>query len=111
MLILRFFRHLGTEKLALIFSHRNVFYLCQAICKTAIQSVEPIIAEVAAKYKIKSVKFETFTLGSLPPTLHGQCFIFFKFCFSCKTNCRLLFLFKLDISLKNKFDFELILAN
>ncbi|XP_074563497.1 synaptotagmin-1-like [Curcuma longa] len=47
-------------------------YLNEAICKTAIQSVEPIIAEVAAKYKIKSVKFETFTLGSLPPSLHGM---------------------------------------
>ncbi|XP_042464981.1 synaptotagmin-1-like isoform X2 [Zingiber officinale] len=44
----------------------------EAICKTAMQSAEPIMAEVAAKYKIKSVKFETFTLGSLPPSLHGM---------------------------------------
>ncbi|KAG6526437.1 hypothetical protein ZIOFF_016422 [Zingiber officinale] len=47
-------------------------YLNEAICKTAMQSAEPIMAEVAAKYKIKSVKFETFTLGSLPPSLHGM---------------------------------------
>lgn len=46
----------------------------QAICKTAKEIAKPIIAENTAKYKIDSVEFETLTLGSLPPTLQGQCY-------------------------------------
>ncbi|GFS38711.1 synaptotagmin A [Actinidia rufa] len=47
-------------------------YLDKAICKTAISIAKPIIAEQIPKYKIESVEFETFTLGSLPPTFHGM---------------------------------------
>lgn len=32
---------------------------------------KPIISENTAKFKIDSVEFETFTLGSLPPTFQG----------------------------------------
>ncbi|XP_057496592.1 synaptotagmin-1-like [Actinidia eriantha] len=46
-------------------------YLDKAICKTAINIAKPIIAEQIPKYKIESVEFETFTLGSLPPTFQG----------------------------------------
>ncbi|RWW66381.1 hypothetical protein BHE74_00026253 [Ensete ventricosum] len=34
-------------------------------------SGDPIIADNAVKYKLDSVEFETFTLGSLPPTFQG----------------------------------------
>ncbi|XP_047319573.1 synaptotagmin-2-like [Impatiens glandulifera] len=47
-------------------------YLDKAICKTAISIAKPIIAEEIPKYKINSVEFETFTLGSLPPTFQGM---------------------------------------
>ncbi|GFY89850.1 calcium-dependent lipid-binding (CaLB domain) family protein [Actinidia rufa] len=47
-------------------------YLDKAICKTAINIAKPIIAEQIPKYKIESVEFETFTLGSLPPTFQGM---------------------------------------
>ncbi|KAJ8499144.1 hypothetical protein OPV22_009696 [Ensete ventricosum] len=47
-------------------------YLDKAICRTAKQVAEPIIAENALKYKINSVQFETLTLGSLPPAFHGM---------------------------------------
>ncbi|WOK94686.1 synaptotagmin-2 [Canna indica] len=47
-------------------------YLNKAICRNAEQVAEPIIAEIAVKYKLKSLKFKTFTLGSIPPTLHGM---------------------------------------
>ncbi|XP_028124276.1 synaptotagmin-1-like [Camellia sinensis] len=47
-------------------------YLDKAICKTAKDIAKPIIAEQIPKYKIESVEFETFTLGSLPPTFQGM---------------------------------------
>ncbi|CAL9149366.1 synaptotagmin-2-like [Musa acuminata AAA Group] len=47
-------------------------YLDKAICRTAKQVAEPVIAENALKYKINSVQFETLTLGSLPPAFHGM---------------------------------------
>ncbi|XP_052193154.1 synaptotagmin-1-like [Diospyros lotus] len=47
-------------------------YLDKAICKTAISIAKPIIAEQTPKYKIDSVEFETFTLGTLPPTFQGM---------------------------------------
>ncbi|XP_074561615.1 synaptotagmin-2-like [Curcuma longa] len=46
-------------------------YLDKAICKTAKQIADPIIAENTVKYKIDSVEFGKFTLGSLPPTFQG----------------------------------------
>ncbi|KAG6537042.1 hypothetical protein ZIOFF_002120 [Zingiber officinale] len=45
--------------------------LYKAICKTAKQIADPIIAENTVKYKIDSVEFGKFTLGSLPPTFQG----------------------------------------
>ncbi|XP_052202854.1 synaptotagmin-2-like [Diospyros lotus] len=47
-------------------------YLDKAICKTAKNIAEPIIAEQIPKYKIKSIEFKTLTLGSLPPTFQGM---------------------------------------
>lgn len=47
-------------------------YLDKAICKTVKTIAKPIIAEQIPKYKIDSVEFEEFTLGSLPPTFHGM---------------------------------------
>ncbi|KAJ8424861.1 hypothetical protein Cgig2_003148 [Carnegiea gigantea] len=46
-------------------------YLDKAICKTAKEIAKPIIAEHIPNYKIDSVEFETFTLGTLPPTFQG----------------------------------------
>lgn len=46
--------------------------LDKAICKTAKNIADPIIAEQIPKYKIESVEFEAFTLGSLPPTFQGM---------------------------------------
>ncbi|KAJ6368823.1 hypothetical protein OIU78_001238, partial [Salix suchowensis] len=46
-------------------------YLDKAICKTAKNIAQPIIAEQIPKYKIDAVEFETLTLGTLPPTFHG----------------------------------------
>lgn len=43
----------------------------QAICKTAKEIVDPIIAEQIPQYKIESVEFQSFTLGTLPPTFPG----------------------------------------
>ncbi|URE20354.1 Plant synaptotagmin [Musa troglodytarum] len=47
-------------------------YLDKAICRTAKQIADPIIADNTVKYKLDSVEFETFTLGSLPPTFQGM---------------------------------------
>lgn len=43
----------------------------QAICKTAKGIIDPIIAEQIPQYKIESVDFLSFTLGTLPPTFPG----------------------------------------
>ncbi|XP_041015936.1 synaptotagmin-1-like [Juglans microcarpa x Juglans regia] len=47
-------------------------YLNKAICMTARNIAKPIIADQVPKYKIESVEFEAFTLGSLPPTFQGM---------------------------------------
>ncbi|KAF0892179.1 hypothetical protein E2562_013532 [Oryza meyeriana var. granulata] len=47
-------------------------YLDKAICRIAQDVAKPIIAENKKKYKIDSIKFGTFTLGSLPPTFQGM---------------------------------------
>jgi hypothetical protein len=47
-------------------------FFVQAICKTAENIAKPIIAEQIPKYKIDAVEFETLTLGTLPPTFHGE---------------------------------------
>ncbi|GMJ09738.1 SYNAPTOTAGMIN 1, synaptotagmin A, ARABIDOPSIS THALIANA SYNAPTOTAGMIN A [Hibiscus trionum] len=46
--------------------------LNKAICATAINIATPIIDEQIPQYKIDAVEFETFTLGSLPPTFQGM---------------------------------------
>ncbi|WRX29925.1 hypothetical protein QQP08_022412, partial [Theobroma cacao] len=46
-------------------------YLDTAICNAAKTIEKPIIVEQIPKYKIQSVEFETFTLGTLPPTFQG----------------------------------------
>jgi Ca2+-dependent lipid-binding protein len=47
-------------------------YLDKAICRTAQDIAKPIIAENVANYKIDSVEFESFTLGTLPLTFQGM---------------------------------------
>ncbi|XP_078173264.1 synaptotagmin-1-like isoform X2 [Carex rostrata] len=47
-------------------------YLDKAICRTAQDIAKPIIAENIANYKVDSVEFESFTLGTLPPTFQGM---------------------------------------
>ncbi|KAE8714427.1 Synaptotagmin-3 [Hibiscus syriacus] len=47
-------------------------YLDTAICATAKNIAKPIISEQIPKYKIRSVEFETLTLGTLPPTFQGM---------------------------------------
>ncbi|GAA0146254.1 membrane trafficking regulatory protein [Lithospermum erythrorhizon] len=47
-------------------------YLDKAICTTAKNIAKPIIAQQIPNYKIDSVDFQTFTLGSLPPTFQGM---------------------------------------
>ncbi|MBA0808007.1 hypothetical protein Gohar_023776 [Gossypium harknessii] len=47
-------------------------YLDRAICATAKNIAKPIIDEQTPQYKIQSVEFETFTLGTIPPTFQGM---------------------------------------
>ncbi|KAL4310998.1 hypothetical protein GQ457_01G000550 [Hibiscus cannabinus] len=46
--------------------------LNKAICATVKNIAQPIIDEQISQYKIDAVEFETFTLGSLPPTFQGM---------------------------------------
>ncbi|XP_009343270.1 synaptotagmin-3-like [Pyrus x bretschneideri] len=47
-------------------------YLDKAICGIIRSATKPIFAEYIGKYQIKSIEFETLTLGSLPPTIYGM---------------------------------------
>ncbi|KAG4146896.1 hypothetical protein ERO13_D05G188200v2 [Gossypium hirsutum] len=47
-------------------------YLDRAICATAKNIAKPNIDEQTPQYKIQSVEFETFTLGTIPPTFQGM---------------------------------------
>ncbi|XP_042475631.1 synaptotagmin-3-like isoform X2 [Macadamia integrifolia] len=43
----------------------------RAICSTIRSMAAPIFAEYIGKFQIKSIEFESLTLGTLPPTIHG----------------------------------------
>ncbi|XP_054804390.1 synaptotagmin-3 isoform X2 [Prosopis cineraria] len=45
--------------------------LDKAICCTIESMAKPVFAEYIGKYQIKSIEFETLSLGTLPPTLCG----------------------------------------
>ncbi|ONI03057.1 hypothetical protein PRUPE_6G235800 [Prunus persica] len=47
-------------------------YLDKAICGIIRSTAKPIFAEYIGQYQIKSIEFETLTLGSLPPTVYGM---------------------------------------
>ncbi|XP_044509247.1 synaptotagmin-3-like [Mangifera indica] len=46
-------------------------YLDKAICSTIRSTAQPIFAEYVGKFKIEAIEFESLTLGTLPPTIHG----------------------------------------
>ena len=46
--------------------------LPQAICGIIRSTTEPIFAEYIGKFQIKSIDFETLSLGTLPPIVHGK---------------------------------------
>ncbi|PIA37329.1 hypothetical protein AQUCO_03000136v1 [Aquilegia coerulea] len=47
-------------------------YLDKAICGMIRTTTKPIFAEYIGSYQIKSIEFETLTLGVLPPTIYGM---------------------------------------
>ncbi|KAJ4979628.1 hypothetical protein NE237_010408 [Protea cynaroides] len=46
-------------------------YLDKAICSRIRSMAAPIFAEYIGKFQIKSIEFESLTLGTLPPAIHG----------------------------------------
>lgn len=46
--------------------------LLQAICGIIRSTTEPIFAEYIGKFQIKSIDFETLSLGTLSPIVHGK---------------------------------------
>ncbi|CBI32744.3 unnamed protein product, partial [Vitis vinifera] len=47
-------------------------YLDKAICGIIRSTTEPIFAEYIGKFQIKSIDFETLSLGTLSPIVHGK---------------------------------------
>ncbi|KAI4339249.1 hypothetical protein MLD38_024212 [Melastoma candidum] len=47
-------------------------YLDKVICKNIQITAKPIFAEYIGKYCIKAIEFESLSLGTLPPTIHGM---------------------------------------
>ncbi|KAK3033732.1 hypothetical protein RJ639_034507 [Escallonia herrerae] len=46
-------------------------YLDKAICALIRSTAEPIFSEYIGKFQVQSIDFESLTLGTLPPTVHG----------------------------------------
>ncbi|XP_057983474.1 synaptotagmin-3-like isoform X3 [Malania oleifera] len=46
-------------------------YLDKAVCGTIRSMAEPIFSEYIGKFHINSIDFESMSLGTLPPTVHG----------------------------------------
>ncbi|KAF8403078.1 hypothetical protein HHK36_011172 [Tetracentron sinense] len=46
-------------------------YLDKALCGTIRSIAQPIFAEYIGKFQIRSIEFETLSLGTLPPSIHG----------------------------------------
>ncbi|KAA8516550.1 hypothetical protein F0562_016944 [Nyssa sinensis] len=46
-------------------------YLNKAICGVIRSTTKPIFAEYVGNFQIKSIDFESLSLGTLPPTIHG----------------------------------------
>ncbi|KAJ6727257.1 EXTENDED SYNAPTOTAGMIN-RELATED [Salix purpurea] len=47
-------------------------YLDQAVCAMIRSTAQSMLAEYIGKYKIQAIEFEHLTLGTLPPTIHGN---------------------------------------
>ncbi|KAK9126664.1 hypothetical protein Scep_015510 [Stephania cephalantha] len=47
-------------------------YIDKAVCGIIRSTTKPIFAEYIGKFLIESIEFESLTLGSLPPTIHGM---------------------------------------
>ncbi|KAK2993121.1 hypothetical protein RJ640_021793 [Escallonia rubra] len=47
-------------------------YLDKAVCDTIRTTAEPIFGEYIGKFQIEAIKFENLSLGTLPPTVHGE---------------------------------------
>ncbi|KAK4481079.1 hypothetical protein RD792_011949 [Penstemon davidsonii] len=47
-------------------------YFDKAACGIIKSSAEPIFAEYSGSYRINSITFDRLTLGTLPPTIHGN---------------------------------------
>ncbi|CAN7141900.1 unnamed protein product [Brassica rapa subsp. narinosa] len=54
-------------------------YLDKAICEIIKSSAQPIFADYIGTFCIESIEFETLSLGSLPPTVHGKNYAGVKF--------------------------------
>lgn len=46
-------------------------YLNKALCNIIKSTAEPIFAEYIGKFQIQSIDFDTLTLGTIPPAIHG----------------------------------------
>lgn len=44
----------------------------QAICTNIRITAKPIIADYIGQYCIEAIEFENLSLGTLPPTIHGE---------------------------------------
>lgn len=52
--------------------HDLVRFLLQAICGIIRSTTEAIFSAYIGKFQIQSIDFESLTLGTLPPTVHGK---------------------------------------
>lgn len=56
----------------IIYCCKIKWYVLQAICGMIRVIAEPIFAEYIGKFQCEAIDFETLSLGTLPPTIHGN---------------------------------------
>lgn len=68
-----FLKHIGVS-FTYFSVHSNLFveFLYKALCNIIKSTAEPIFAEYIGKFQIRSIHFDTLTLGTIPPAIHGK---------------------------------------
>lgn len=68
-----FLKHIGVSFTYFsLKSNLFVEFLYKALCNIIRSTAEPIFAEYIGKFQIQSIQFDTLTLGTIPPAIHGK---------------------------------------
>lgn len=71
--VLLFLKHAGVSfTYCSMKPNLSIVFLYKALCNIIKSTAEPIFAEYIGKFQIQSIDFDTLTLGTIPPAIHGK---------------------------------------